>query len=80
MDTGNRADYSFCPMRPSLLVAMTTMLLLLPLPGSVARAQDSAGTPAPEKPFSALSRASPHPALRADLPRKGGGEWNPQTP
>jgi hypothetical protein len=26
------------------------------------------------KVFSALSRASPHPALRADLPRKGGGE------
>jgi cell wall-associated NlpC family hydrolase len=44
-------------MRASLLAAMSTVLLLLPLPGSVARAQDSASTAAPEKPFSALSRA-----------------------
>jgi len=44
-------------MRPSLLAAMTTVLLLLPRPGSVASAQDADGIPPPEKPFAALSRA-----------------------
>ena len=43
-------------MRASLLAATAALLLLL-LPGSAARAQDSVPTPAPEKPFAALSRA-----------------------
>lgn len=54
MDTRVGADYSFCPMRVSLLPATAALLLLLP--GSSARAQDSVATPAPEKPFAALSR------------------------
>lgn len=36
---------------------MTTLFLVLPLPGRVARAQDSGSTAASEKPFTALSRA-----------------------
>ncbi|HJR35891.1 MAG TPA: C40 family peptidase [Gemmatimonadales bacterium] len=44
-------------MRASLLAATAALLLLLPLPGSAARAQDSGGTPTPERPFAALSRA-----------------------
>ena len=45
-------------MRASLLAATAAVLLLLPLPGSAAHAQDSTGTTAaPEKPFAALSRA-----------------------
>lgn len=44
-------------MRASLLAVTAAVLLLLPLPGSAAHAQDSSDTPAPEKPFTALSRA-----------------------
>ena len=44
-------------MRASHLAVTAALLLLLPLPGSAARAQDSVATPVPEKPFAALSRA-----------------------
>jgi cell wall-associated NlpC family hydrolase len=57
VDTRIAGNYSFCPMRASLLAATAALLLLLPLPGSPAHAQDSGGTPVPEKPFAALSRA-----------------------
>lgn len=43
-------------MRSSLLATISAVVLLLPFPGSVARAQDADSAAAPEKPFAALSR------------------------